>query len=126
MREEDIKHTQEVAIKAAQGEELPAKEEMGNKSQATFIIELLSSFETWRTPDNEAYIAIKIKDHKENVRLEDRAMVHYTKRLFFEKFKKSPQDKSVKDALGVIEGKALFESPESPVFTRIAYHESNV
>src|SRR5262249_9184513 len=44
-------------------------------------------------------------------------------RLFYEAHDKAPGAQAVQDALGVLEGRALHDGPELPVYVRLAEHQ---
>lgn len=127
MKNEDIDFIEEVAKAASEEKEIPKPPvDNSNQSQATVIVSLFSDAETWHTPDKEPYIGIPVDNHVENIHLTEHSISYYIKQAYYQKFNKVPQDKAVKDAIGVLQGKALFESPEKPVYIRMASHDGNV
>jgi hypothetical protein len=61
-----------------------------------------------------------VNSHKETWPLKVKSFRRWLARLFYQVEKTSPGAQSVQDALGVLEGKALYDGPESPVYTRLA------
>jgi hypothetical protein len=49
-----------------------------------------------------------------------KAFRHWLTHKFFERFEKPPGSQALQDALGVLEARARFSSPECGVFTRVA------
>lgn len=98
------------------------------KSQATLLVELAAPLELWHTPgaDSEAYAEIPVAKHKETWPLNSKAFRRWLKKQFHEKYCTAPSSQAVQDALGVLEGKALFDGPEHPVYVRLAEHEGAI
>ena len=74
----------------------------------------------FHTPDGDAYAEITVESHREIHRLRDRTFKTWLARKFHEHFEGAPSSQALNDALGVLEGLALYDGPEHPVFTRIA------
>jgi hypothetical protein len=79
-----------------------------------------NGIELYHTPDQQAYATITIGDHRENWPVRSRGFRLWLSRKFFEKRAKTPGSQALIDAASVLEGKALFDVPEYPVFTRVA------
>jgi hypothetical protein len=97
--------------------EEPAHE---RKWQATLLIGLAAEAELWHTPEQEAYATLPIDGHRETWPLRTRAFRRWLARQFYRAHDKAPGSQTVQDALGVLEGQALFDGPEYPVYTRLA------
>jgi hypothetical protein len=97
-------------------------------SQATRLVDLAltTSIELFHTPDGEAYATIAVEGHRETWPLKVKAFRRWLARLFYQAEDKSPGSQAVQDALGVLEGKAVFEGPECPVSLRLAEHGGNI
>jgi hypothetical protein len=91
-------------------------------SQATKLVKLADDAVFFHTPDQEAWATITANDHQEHWPLKIKAFRRWLARRFYEQEKKTPSAQALQDALGVLEGKALFGSDEYSVFTRIADH----
>src|SRR5439155_11018935 len=89
-------------------------------SQATIILRLAKDAELFHTADGEAYATIVVDNHRETWQLRTRAFKRWLARLFYAAIEKSPSAQAINDALGVLEGKALFDGPELPVYVRVA------
>jgi hypothetical protein len=76
--------------------------------------------ELFHTPDQQAYATIVVGDHRETWPVRLRGFRLWLSRKFFERRQKAPGTQALTDATAVLEGKALFEGPEYPVFTRLA------
>jgi hypothetical protein len=96
-------------------------------SFATRLVELATEdSELWHTPEEESYITFHRDGHKEHHRLKDRAVRLWLSSLFHRAEGRTPGSQAVQDALNVLEGKALFEGSEHPVYVRVAPYEDKV
>lgn len=90
-------------------------------TQADALVKLaLSSTELFHVPRGNAYAMISVGDHRETWPIRSKGFRLYLQRRYYEQFEKSPGGQAVQDALGVLEGKALFDNPEQDVFIRVA------
>src|SRR5262249_50192947 len=76
--------------------------------------------ELFHTPEGDAYATIDVEGHKEIWPLKVKSFRRWLARLCHEEEGKAPGSQAIQDALGVLEGKALYDGPEYPVFTRLA------
>lgn len=96
-------------------------------SQATRLVELAEGVELFHSPDGEsAFATMEVDGHRETWPLKARGFRRWLARRFFAEEQKTPGSQAVQDALGVLEGKALFDNPEYPVFSRLAEHEGSI
>jgi len=95
----------------------------GRPSQATQLVELAAGFELFHTPEGEAYATIPVRNHHENWLLRSKGFRRWLGRLFFESYGKSPGSQALQDALGVLEGKALYDGDEHEVHLRLAEYK---
>lgn len=98
------------------------------KSQATKLIELTEAarVQLFHSPDQEAFVAIPIDGHIETWPLRSGHFRSWLMRQYFECHGGAPGAQAVQDALGVLEGRALFAGPEVSVFVRVAEWEGAV
>jgi hypothetical protein len=96
------------------------------KSHATALVELATTADLFHTPDGEAYAGIEVADHREIWRLKAPEFKRWLAAGFFEEFEKAPSSTAINDALGVLEGKAIYEGPEYGVFTRLAQADGSL
>jgi len=96
----------------------------GRPSQATQLIELAADAELFHAPgdDGECYGTVPVEDHRETWPLKGRGFRKWLRQRFWSQFGKAPNSQALHDAVGVLEGKALFDGPELPVFVRLAEH----
>lgn len=89
-------------------------------------MELADDFATlWRTPDSEAFATIEVDGHREHWPVRSRTFKLALKARFYDRHGKAAASRSLTDALGVLEGRALFgcDSEEHRVAVRVAEHD---
>ena len=100
---------------------LPADDAQGGRpSQATQLVELAQDAELFHTPEGDAYATVEVNNHKETWRIKAKGFRLWLQRRFYEKTKTSANSQALQDALGALEGKALFEGPDKAVYSRLA------
>jgi hypothetical protein len=102
--------------------QMEAQQAADSPSQATRLVTLATHMgvELFHTPEGDAYATIEVDGHKETWPLKVRGFRRWLARLFYEQEDKTPGAQAVQDALGVLEGQALYDGPERPVYTRLA------
>ena len=95
-------------------------------SQATLLVEMAADAELFHTPDKETYATVQIGGHKETMLLKEKAFRHHLEHRFYKEEGKTPNTQAVQSAIGVLTGRALYESPERLIFTRIAEQDGRV
>ncbi len=97
-------------------------------SQSTRLVTLATNagVELFHTPESDAYATIEVDGHKETWPLKVKGFRRWLARLFYEEEDKAPGSQALQDALGVLEGKALYDGPEFAVFTRLAEHNGMI
>jgi hypothetical protein len=103
-------------------------EKEGRKSQATTLVELVNqaASKLWHDPEDRPWATITAGSHQENWPLGSGGFHRWLKRLFYEAEGKAPGSQAVQDALGVLEGQALFDGPEHTVYTRLAEYSGAI
>jgi len=96
-------------------------------SQATLIVGLVVREATlWHTPDNDGFATIDVGDHREHWAIKSKAFRQWVQRLFYRANGKACNAQALQDALGVIEGQAIFDGVQHQTFVRVAQHEGEV
>lgn len=90
------------------------------KTQAQLIMELTNDMEFFHSPDDEAYVRLFINGHYENWMVRSSNFRSLLAKLFYDRHKKPPGSAALKDAMSVLEGKAVHEGDERPIFIRVA------
>jgi hypothetical protein len=91
-------------------------------SQARQLIELCDDVELFRTPDGEAYAHVLVDQHRETWMLRSKGFSRWLSRQFHMSVGKPPRAQALQEAVGLLEAKAQFESPEIPVWVRVGEH----
>ena len=108
---------------AGGGPDDPAPDEAKpRKSQATELVELASEIVCLHSPADEPFARFPVGDHLETWPLRSKGFRRWLAHRYFEKHHKPPAAQCVQDALGVLEGRALYDGPEMPVFARVGEH----
>jgi hypothetical protein len=93
------------------------------KSQATLLVELATVAELWHTTGQGiAYATLPVGDHREHWPIRSPTFRRWLGRRFFDEYGKAPGSQALQDAMTVIEGLAVFDGAEHPVFVRVAGH----
>lgn len=95
-------------------------------SQATLLVALAGDVDLFHTPAGETYTTFAVGDHRETCSLRAKQFRHWLARRFYEQHGVTPNAQALSDALGVLEGHALFEGPEWDVHVRVAHHDNDV
>jgi hypothetical protein len=96
------------------------------KSQATDLVELAAAAELFHDPSGEAYATIAVDGHHETWLIKTKGFRRWLSQQYYQACEKAPGSQAVQDALGVLEGKALFSGPEMAVYTRLAEHDGAI
>jgi hypothetical protein len=99
-----------------------------SQSQATRLVTLATDagVELFHTPEGEAYATMEVDGHLETWPLKVKGFRRWLARRFYDEEAKAPGAQAVQDALGVLEGKAVFDGDELPVYTRLAEHHGAI
>lgn len=103
-----------------------AEEQKRPPSQATQLVAMAGDAGLWHTPDGEHWATITIDSHQEHWQLKVKAFRRWLVRRFYEQGQTGPGAQALQDALNVLEGKALFDGEEHPVFVRGAEHSGAI
>ncbi len=107
--------------------EVESQEDTPRVTQAQRLVELaIEAGAELFHHDDRGYATIPVGDHRETWPLRVRGFRRWLERRFYEAMGTPPGAQAVQDALGVLEGKALFDGEQIPVFTRLAEHEGRV
>lgn len=98
----------------------------GAVKQSQLLIECAADAELFHTPSGEAYASLPVGDHREVWLLKSKGCRSWLTRAFYRKLGKAPSAQAMQEALGLLEAKAEFDSPEHKVFTRIAPCEDGI
>jgi len=107
-----------------QGEEKSKDSEEDKPSQADILIRIATG-EAYLFHDEarDGYASLPINGHRETWPLRSKFFKQWLVRRFYEQTEKSPNNEAIRQALNVIEAKALFDGPEIKLSLRVAEHE---
>lgn len=97
-----------------------------HRSQATELVGLADGVELFHTPDLEPYATVPVGEHVETCPVRSRSLRRWLSHRYYRIHGKAPAQSAVQDALGVLEGRALYEGPELPVFVRVAEQDDAI
>jgi hypothetical protein len=104
----------------------PAPEADRAASQAQLLTQLGSEADLFHTPQGEAYARIVVDRHRETWGLRSKGFRRWLIRRFYQTCSKPPGAQALHDAIGVLEARAQFDSPEAAVSVRVAEYTSRI
>jgi hypothetical protein len=125
-----VKHADEADVDA----ELEAEDRQANGgtkervSQSQRLVELVTtgSAELWHNPDGDGYASIVVGDHCEHHAIRKRGFKRWLSRLYYLDCGGAPNSQAMQDALGVLDGKAMYDGEVHPVAVRVAEHDGHI
>jgi hypothetical protein len=76
--------------------------------------------------DGDGFAVMMVDGHKETWLLRSKGFKRWLQRKYFERYEKAPGSQAVQDALGVIEGKAIYDGPERRIFVRVGENDGKI
>ena len=102
------------------------EEKKKKRTVADILVDLVPDDSLFHDADGKAYADVKIDGHRETWAVRSKAFKNHLSFQLFQTRKKTPASQSLQDALGTIEGKALFLGPERAVHVRIGEHDGSI
>lgn len=98
------------------------------QTQSTLLVELAQAarLQLFHTPERIAYADIHVNGHQETLRIQSKAFRDWLARRYYHEYRKVPRAQALQDALGVLEGTALYEGDQLSVHVRLAEHNRRV
>lgn len=96
------------------------------ETKAARIIKLIEKAELFHTPDKKTFATIPVNLHQETYALKSTQFKQWINREFWLTHQESIHPPAMAEALGALEGKALYDGKEREVYTRIAEHEGKI
>src|ERR1039457_990058 len=90
------------------------------------IIELLPDAEWFFSPDGKPYVTVTVTDHRETYQVRSKAFRVYLQSRYYLAYQHALNSHKLQDALGVLEGKSLFEGKQRAVYYRVGEFEHNI
>jgi hypothetical protein len=85
-----------------------------------------SAPQLFHTPDHEAFVTFSVNGHLETWSCKSKAFRRWLSYQFFLQCGRAPRIQAVQEVLQTIEGRALFDGPQVPVFTRMAPYNDTI
>jgi DNA polymerase I-like protein with 3'-5' exonuclease and polymerase domains len=79
-----------------------------------------------RNADGEGFAVMTVAGHKETWSLRSKGFRRWLAHRFYELTEKSPGSQAIHDALGVIEGLAVYSGPERKIFIRVGEKDGRI
>jgi hypothetical protein len=95
-------------------------------SQATQLVALAEVAELFHDAAGDAYATVAIDGHRETYPIRAKGFRRWLARAYYERHEKAPGSQALQDALSVLDGRAQYDGPELPVFTRLGEHAGAV
>lgn len=93
----------------------------GHPSQSELLLRLAAEAEYWHTPGLEPYATVALENGpRENHPLRSRGYKNWLVRTYYRSFGRPPAAQVLRDALDVLEARALYDGAEHAVFVRVA------
>jgi hypothetical protein len=80
----------------------------------------------FHSPDHDAFVTFSVNGHMETWPCKSKAFRRWLAYQFFRQNGRAPRGQAVQEVLQTIEGLALFDGPELPVFARMAAHNGAI
>jgi hypothetical protein len=115
-------HTGQEALREQEQEEPETK-----TTQAERVVERIAQVDVELFHHNDCgYATIPVANHKETWPLRGQGFQRWLQRQFYQTVGELPRAQTIQAVLGVLEGKALFNGPALPVYTRLAEHNGAI
>lgn len=98
------------------------------RNQATLLVDLVqeNALQLFHTPQRVAYVSLSHEGHSQTLRIRSKNFRDWLARCFYSQYSRVPRLQALQDALGVIEGIALFEGEELQINVRLAALEGKL
>lgn len=100
-------------------------ESEGKDTTAALLVKLAESADLFRC-DEDAYASIIVAGHRETYPIRSKSFRMWLTRLFYCEFGRVPNAQALTDAIGALQGGALFDGPVRTVGVRIAAHDGAI
>jgi hypothetical protein len=94
--------------------------------QAVLLIRLADGLELFHTPGGEAFARVVVDNHHETWLLRGKSFRRWLVMRFYQTYGKPPGTQALQDAIGVLEAKAQFESPQATLSLRVAEYQGRI
>ena len=96
------------------------------KSAATELVELAEEFAFFHDSQDRPFVRLEKDGHTEIWPVESTKFRKLLAREYYKKMKKAINRNAIADAIATLAGHACYDSPQEPVFLRVAPHGGNI
>jgi hypothetical protein len=96
------------------------------KSAATQLVEFANDFAFFHDPQDRSFVRMQINGHTEVWPVESSRFRKLLARLYYKRTRKAVNRNALADAIATLAGRACHDSPEEPVFLRVAPQGENI
>lgn len=105
----------------------PESDDGAKLSQATRLVALATAeAELFHSEDRTAFASLAVDGHRETWPLRSKRVRTWLARAYYQDQGRTPGAQALQDALGVLEGEAVFAGAQEPVSIRVAEHETRI
>jgi hypothetical protein len=104
----------------------PAAVKKIEESQATQLLKMVEGVEYFHSPEGRAYATAEVNSHFETHLIRSRAFRMYLSRRYYREKRNALSSGALQDALGVLEGRALFDGEKVDVYCRVGRHANHI
>jgi hypothetical protein len=104
----------------------PTSSPSSRPSQALVLIKLAEGFDYFHSPDDKGFVTFPVNGHRETHSVRSRTFKLYLQGLFYRERNNAISSKSLADAIGVLEAKAMYDGPEMTVFIRVGEVDGHI
>ena len=101
-------------------------ERSGQKSAATRLIDFASAFAFFHDPQDRPFVRLEVNGHIEVWPVESSKFRKLLAGIYYKRTHKAINRNALADAITTLAGRACHDSPEEPVFLRVAPHRENI
>ncbi len=96
------------------------EEKESRKNQADILIEAAKDAQLFHDEQKEPCAVMRINGHDELYRIREKSFKHWLVQQFYEKTDQAPKSDSLKQALNLLEARAIFDGPQHSLNLRVA------
>jgi len=101
-------------------------ERSGQKSAATRLIDFASAFAFFHDPQDRPFVRLEVNGRMEVWPVESSKFRKLLAGLYYKRTRKAINRNALADAITTLAGRACHDSPEEPVFLRVAPHREDI
>lgn len=99
-----------------------------HQNESNLLVELAQAacLHLFHTPEQSTYAELNANGYRKIFSVRSKTFRNWLARSYFYKYQKIPRVSALREALGVLEGIALFEGSQCPVYVRLAEQDGRV